>query len=117
MSQPLSVKRTRAFKHQNGKCYYCQISMWLPKVTDHLIRSEISTKAMSRIRCTVEHVQARSDGGTDANENLVAACHFCNQTRHRRLQPLSSSEFRRYVRSRVGKGRWHPTYFHRLYRN
>ena len=115
MSQSLKTKRARACKSQNGKCYYCQISMWLPNVTDGLFRSRITAKAKYRIRCTAEHLTARSDGGTGASENLVAACRFCNQTRHRRPRPLSSEKFRERVMSRVRAGKWHPTYFHQLY--
>lgn len=117
MSHPLKYKRARAFKSQNGKCFYCQIPMWLTNVTDQFFRSRISAKAMSHIRCTAEHVKALSDGGSDANDNLVAACRFCNETRHRRARPLSSSEFREFVMSRVRRGKWHPAYCHRLYRS
>ncbi len=117
MSQSRITKRARAFRSQKGKCFYCDIPMWYASITGHLFRSRISKKAMSRIRCTAEHLQARSDGGSDATENLVAACHFCNQARHRRASPLGSSEFRKLVMSRVRAGKWHPAYFHQLYRN
>ena len=115
MSQSLKNKRARAFKSQNGKCYYCMIPMWLTEVTDHFFQSRISTKAMSRIRCTAEHVEARCDGGSDAIENLVAACWFCNSTRHRMARPSSSNKYRKHVMSRVKRGKWHPPYIHQLY--
>lgn len=117
MSQSLVTKRARAFRSQKGKCFYCGIPMWHPSVTDHLFQSIIAEKAMSRIRCTTEHLQARCDGGSDATENLVAACHFCNQARHRRASPLGPIEFRKLVMKRVRAGKWHPAYFHQIYRN
>jgi 5-methylcytosine-specific restriction endonuclease McrA len=108
MSHSLKIKRTRAFKSKNGKCFYCQIPMWLTNVTDQFFRSRISAKAMSRIRCTAEHLEARCDGGSDSNESLVAACWFCNLTRHRMARPLSPDKYREQVMSRVQKGRWLP---------
>ena len=117
MSQSFKNKRVREFKSQNGRCYYLQIPMWLPNVTEHLFRSGITTKAMSRIHCTVEHMTARSDGGSDASENLVAACRFCNQTRHRQARSFNSKDFWERVMSRVRAGKWHPDYFHTLYRS
>ena len=117
MSQSCVTKRARAFKSQNGKCFYCGIPMWLAGITDHFFRGKISEKAMSRIRCTTEHLQARCDGGSNATENLVAACHFCNQARHRRPNPPESGDFQKLVMSRVRIRKWHPDYYHRLYGN
>lgn len=112
MSQSLKSQRAPAFKSQNGKCYYCGIQMWLNDPHDHCLRSGISSKEMPRIRCTVEHLQARTNGGSDAIDNLATACWFYNQARHRRPKPLSSRKFRRLVTSRMLARKWHPAQFH-----
>jgi 5-methylcytosine-specific restriction endonuclease McrA len=54
-----------------------------------------------------EHLKARSEGGNDHPENIVAACQFCNQTRHKRKQPLAPEEYRRMIHRRLAQGRWH----------
>ena len=117
MSQSLVNKRSRAFTSQKGKCFYCDIPMWNAGHIDHDLWSGITKKALSRVRCTVEHLQASCDGGSDAAENLVAACHFCNQARHRRVNPPGPRKFRKIVVSRVRAGKWHPVYYHKLYRD
>lgn len=44
--------------------------------------------------CTADHVAPRSEGGTDAMSNLVAACTQCNNARG----TINSALFKRYVR-------------------
>lgn len=117
MSQSITTMRARAFKSQNGRCFYCNIPMWLAGVTDSFFRGQISEKAKRRIQCTTEHLRARCDGGSNAAYNLVAACHFCNQARHRRTNPPDPIEFRKLAMTRVLAGKWHPTDYHQLYRN
>ncbi len=112
MSHSLKAKRVRAYNSQNGRCYYCEIQMWLNDPQDHYLRSSVSSAGMVRIRCTAEHVQARSDGGSNAKENIVAACWFCNQARHRRPRPVNSQAFRAFVKSRMRAQKWHPAQFH-----
>jgi len=36
-------------------------------------------KALSRRRATKDHVIPRSKGGNDSKQNVVSACHACNQ--------------------------------------
>ena len=60
-------KRTRLAESQNWKCCYCGCSM-----------NESHGKSNS---VTVEHVTPKSMGGTDNQENLVAACYKCNNRR------------------------------------
>ncbi|WP_445944934.1 HNH endonuclease [Rhizobium sp. WSM1274] len=53
-------------------------------------------------------LKARCDGGRDTEENIVAACHYCNRTRHRKTRPKDAASYACFVRSRIEKGRWHP---------
>jgi 5-methylcytosine-specific restriction endonuclease McrA len=48
----------------------------------------ISELAATRFQCTAEHLKARSDGGSNDTNNIVAACYFCNHTRHTRKNPM-----------------------------
>jgi hypothetical protein len=54
------------------------------------------------------------DGGKDTKENLVAACEFCNQTRHKMRTVLSPTAYRQHVRRRIAAGKWHPPECHHL---
>lgn len=54
---------------QNHRCAYCQLHMKLHFAEPVLHVSQLATR---------DHVMARSHGGSDDWENLVAACHICN---------------------------------------
>lgn len=60
-----------------------------------------------QLKCTAEHLNAHQDGGTIAQSNIVAACWFCNQQRHRRKVAPVPEQFRKLVQQRMSKGRWH----------
>ncbi len=95
-----SIRQT-AHKQQNGRCFYCGFPM--------LAASEIgSSRILKRFLCTAEHVIARSEGGSSAPTNIVAACYFCNQTRHRARNPKSHQDYKLYVANRLTQGKWHP---------
>jgi hypothetical protein len=51
---------------------------------------------------------ARQDGGSDKCANIVAACHFCNSTRHRMKSPPDPASYRDRVRRKMHAGKWHP---------
>jgi hypothetical protein len=55
---------------QGWLCYWCRLPM-LP--ADH---------PDSRLRCTADHVQPRSEGGRTTAANVVAAHRLCNAGRH-----------------------------------
>lgn len=57
---------------QNHVCAYCQNVM--------ILRLDQSSASMGR-HATRDHVIPRSEGGSDAWDNLVAACSFCNGLR------------------------------------
>lgn len=94
MASRLQKLKRNAFLEQKGRCWYCDRQMLLCPET-------------SSLQCTAEHLVARSQGGKDTPDNIVAACRYCNQTRHRRRMPPSPGDFRRIVRERLDKGRWH----------
>lgn len=82
--------------------------MWLKEKTDFCEKHQITEKYAARFKCTAEHLQARKDGGSNTSVNIVAACRFCNMTRHKRLSPLIPSEYKILVLGRLNKGKWHP---------
>jgi len=63
------------------------------------------------LRSTAEHLVVRCDGGRDERSNIVAACHWCNDRRHRgRPHTAPSAEtYLHRVACRVAAGRWHPS--------
>ncbi|WP_207917205.1 HNH endonuclease [Rhizobium sullae] len=73
-----------------------------------IVRYGISAGLAKRFQCTAEHVEARRDGGTDVAPNIVAACLFCNTTRHKAKHPVDAAKHASVVRSRLAKGRWRP---------
>jgi 5-methylcytosine-specific restriction endonuclease McrA len=74
----LAELRDRAFKRQNGLCYWCGKEMIyhgggeLPKPWNH------------PNMCTADHLVRSADGGKTITGNIVAACQKCNSTRHNR---------------------------------
>ncbi|PTS81033.1 hypothetical protein DBR33_19125 [Stenotrophomonas sp. HMWF022] len=104
-SNTLKSLRARSFRAQNGCCYYCGVRMWLAS-PDEL---GMCSRSARPFQCTAEHLLAQQDGGKDTAENVVAACHRCNQRRHRRQTPAPSPHsYLCHVRNRMAKGTWHP---------
>ena len=103
----LNRLRAQAFRNQGGRCYYCDLPMWLR--TPPVVPVSGSSKyfASEALRCTAEHLVARCDGGTDNPENIAAACLLCNRRRHRRKCALSAEGFRQLVQRRMQQGKWH----------
>ena len=97
MKTQLQRSRQIAFDRQGGKCYYCGLRMWL-----------YAPGGPSPLRCTAEHLLARSEGGGDGTSNIVAACLHCNRTRHKRKRPPEPMSYRSEVRRRVEQGAWLP---------
>jgi 5-methylcytosine-specific restriction endonuclease McrA len=95
----LVKRRKAAFLAQQGLCFYCRCQM--------LPATQASRSDQFRI-CTAEHLQARQDGGTDRQANLVAACWYCNHSRHTKFGGCSPSRYKRLVKQEVRKGGW-PT--------
>ncbi len=71
-----------------------------------------SQAAAYRLRCTAEHLIARSHGGKNTSANIVAACYHCNHTRHTRKQPPEPERYRDEIGQRMARLSWHPLWVH-----
>lgn len=107
MTSRITKIRLSAFQEQSGCCYYCDSQMWLRNNEEFATKNRITLKAAKKLQCTAEHLIARSEGGSDCKSNIVAACHFCNQKRHKRKNPLPPEKFREHIQKRLVKGKWH----------
>ena len=114
MSHNIPKKRLAAFNKQLGRCYYCRSLMWLTNRKEFAKKNNLSKLEANRFQCTAEHLLARCDGGKDDSKNIVAACHFCNNSRHRKKTPLDFDNYKLYVTRRLKKGKWHPQKMRRL---
>jgi HNH endonuclease len=108
MPSSLYKLRQKAFSRQEGHCYYCEYPMWLESWEEFAASFGISKAAAFHFRCTAEHLVARQDGGKDSRENIVAACWYCNITRHRFPTPPDPAIYRRHVMQLVRSEKWHP---------
>ena len=97
MSKQLHQSRQLAFNRQGGRCFYCGLRMWLNGQSDP-----------AQLRCTAEHLTARSEGGCDRRSNIVAACWHCNHSRHKCKRPLDPQRYQAKVRRRIERGAWLP---------
>ncbi|MFO1142489.1 MAG: HNH endonuclease signature motif containing protein [Amaricoccus sp.] len=102
----IARQRAQMMRAQSGACYYCGQQTWLGDPAAFAGRHGISVKRSAAFQCTAEHLVPRSEGGPDAPDNIVAACRFCNQTRHRARQPLPPTAFKAKVARRLAAGRW-----------
>jgi 5-methylcytosine-specific restriction endonuclease McrA len=88
--------------------------MWLSDPAEFAARHRIPETLAVRLRCTGEHLVAWQDGGGSSQSNIVAACSFCNRTRHRRSSAPSPDAYRQDVQRRLRRGKWHPLEIQRL---
>lgn len=116
MAQRYSSARKAAFRRQDGRCFYCAFPMWLTDRAGFAATHGLTLRQAARLQATGEHLLAQQDGGGHGS-NVVAACHHCNQTRHR-FRPQNAPDphrFRARVQSRVKHQHWHPMeMFHAL---
>ena len=108
-SDQLRANRLSAFYAQGGDCCYCGRPMWdgEPDTLPHFRREYGLTARQARQRrCTAEHLQALSDGGTSARPNIAAACAHCNKTRHATRPPKGPEEYREHVQKRIARSGW-----------
>lgn len=82
--------------------------MWERDPNAFAYRYRLAQGVLARLRSTGEHLVARQDGGSDRGGNIVAACQFCNSTRHRAKHPLDADRYREHVKRRLWGGSWHP---------
>lgn len=106
MPTKLQSLRRQAFVREGGRCYYCGVCMWLVSPAE-LPAAPRSAGAIAKLQCTAEHLLPQSEGGSDTLANIAAACAHCNHTRHKRKLPPPPALYRKQVRRRVERGRWH----------
>ncbi len=109
MSTSQSRAREVAVQRQAGICFYCETPVVTRCIDRALVaKAGLSPRQAKRLQCTAEHLVPRSCGGDCDRSNIVAACLFCNQTRHRCKKVRSPEQYARHVRNRIAAGRWHP---------
>jgi 5-methylcytosine-specific restriction endonuclease McrA len=92
---------------QAGHCYYCRQPMWQgDDPSAFCSRHGVTPKRAVHFRCTAEHLMPLSEGGGTKRENIVAACRFCNVTRHRAKRPKDPAAYLAHVQNRLARGRW-----------
>jgi hypothetical protein len=69
-------------------------------------KHSVSPRQAAMLLVTAEHLVARRDGGTNANSNIAAAHHWCNQMRHHRKARHTAESFRKLVSGRLAAGKW-----------
>lgn len=112
--RPLAKPRTQAFQAQGGRCFYCHLPMWQAHPEHFAAQHGLTLGQVQALRCTGEHLVAHKDGGGSGAGNIVAACRFCNQARHRRKADLGPDEFALLVGKRMKRQGWHNAGLHRL---
>ncbi len=93
---------------QHGRCFYCGRAMWEKDPEAFGWVFGVAPAAIPQLRCTAEHLKPRCEGGRNTVRNIVAACLYCNRTRHRAKAPLSPEAYRARVRDRIAAGKWLP---------
>ena len=107
MRQDLRAVRERCRIAQDGLCYYCRQPMWSGRDPAAFCASfRVSPRRAALFRCSAEHLTPRSAGSSDEPANIVAACCFCNRTRHLAARPRDPESYARFVQRRLAAGRW-----------
>lgn len=99
--------RNNAFLHQSGRCYYCELPMWIDDKEGFATKHSIPASMAEKLKCTAEHLVARCEGGGNNKSNIVAACFVCNNRRHRFKHPLSPPQYKEHVQKLLNNGNWH----------
>lgn len=105
--KPLTKPRLAAFVRQEGQCHYCHVPMWLTDPSQFMARFRLSQPQARQFECTGEHLEALQDGGSNCEQNIVAACFACNQRRHWIKPAPSSTEYAKIVLKQMKHGCWH----------
>ncbi|MBS0353710.1 MAG: HNH endonuclease [Proteobacteria bacterium] len=112
MAKSIALARSSAFREQAGRCIYCGAPMWSHSPQEYAKARGISLADARRFQATAEHLKARSEGGSNSRRNIVAACFFCNQKRHRRKAAPAPDAYQALVQGRIAHGKWHPAHLH-----
>lgn len=104
----LEKLRHRAFVKQLGCCYYCGVPMIKgSSFSTFCQKYSLTEHEAQMLQCTAEHLVARCDGGTDNDENVVAACLRCNSSRHQLANGRPPQEHMLLVRACMRANSWH----------
>ncbi|OGT72693.1 MAG: hypothetical protein A3H44_06440 [Gammaproteobacteria bacterium RIFCSPLOWO2_02_FULL_57_10] len=103
----LKTPRQIAFRQQNEHCWYCSQPMWEKNSADFRQRFNLTESQARKLQCTGEHLLAWRDGGTNKQENIVAACWYCNSRRHRGKKELDPLRHRDRVQRELQAEGWH----------
>lgn len=103
----LTRPRTLAYTRQSGRCFYCGTPMWQDNPKQFASNHKLSLKQVKLLKCTGEHLTAHSDGGEASISNIVAACWFWNNRRHKTAKSRTPESYRKHVHKRMAKGHWH----------
>ena len=102
----LKKQTNKAYNDQQGLCFYCKQPMWYNDPSEYASKFKISLRSANIFQCTGEHLIPHNEGGTSKQNNIVAACSFCNSQRHRRKKVLAPKPYYYFVQTRISKGRW-----------
>lgn len=111
--QSIAKLKNYQYEEQAGRCYYCHQPMWQHDVEQFAQLHGVSKRMARLLQATAEHLVPRSDGGNNKAENVVAACLFCNKTRHKAKIALPPERYRERVARRLAKGQWHRLFLSR----
>ncbi|MCE2723588.1 MAG: HNH endonuclease [bacterium] len=103
----LLAARSIAWLSQHRRCFYCQLLTWLGDPQDFCQATGLTPKQARPLQCTAEHLEPKSNGGSNNPSNIVAACRYCNQLRHRYKRVPSPEAHKTKIRSQVARGKWH----------
>ena len=88
--------RKVAARRQQHRCHYCDVPMWTKNPEMFAELHGLRPEDSGHFQCTAEHLVARRDGGVE-HHNVVAACRYCNITRHEADEPLPADRYREQV--------------------
>ncbi|MCC2602402.1 HNH endonuclease [Sphingopyxis yananensis] len=99
--------RYQKFIEQKGKCFYCQSPMCAHDISTFAKQHGLTSRRARLFFVTAEHLTAKSCGGRDTHQNIVAVCLYCNRTRHFAKRPLDPHRYAVKVQAALGRGKWH----------
>lgn len=112
----IQINRQKAYRAQGCRCHYCGVLMPEPKrIKQFCQEHQIDLADAQRIQLTAEHLVPVSEGGTNSRSNIVAACWYCNHTRHHGAPVgLDHQAYAQWVKQQQLLGQWHPDQYKAL---
>lgn len=106
-SNIIQRNRQQSYLAQSKLCYYCNQPMWEKDKESFISQYKVKPAIANFLQCTAEHLTARKDGGKNTKVNIVAACKYCNHTRHKAKNALSPEKYKLFVQKRLSSKAWH----------